>query len=240
MAIRDLTADSYRGGKAVTNIQAGGGLYAQRIVTRRHYDLEAAKDRALQVAGLATANTEHDRSPCRRSPAVPPLAGLRALECGDTVASAYAGGSWSISAPTLSWWRIAPAIRYGPPARTSGRARGATAAPASAYFAAGKRSICVDVGTRRWALLAHHLAGTPTCSSARRATGRDWITDDVARRSEAADPGLIVADVSTFGRLAGGDRHPHERPAGAGGRRAAVGQCHRAVRPDGDTAALPR
>ncbi len=29
------------------------GLYAQRIVTRRHYDLDAAKERALQVAGLA-------------------------------------------------------------------------------------------------------------------------------------------------------------------------------------------
>jgi 4-hydroxybutyryl-CoA dehydratase/vinylacetyl-CoA-Delta-isomerase len=37
----------------VTNIQAGGGLYAQRIVTRRHYDLDGAKERALQVAGLA-------------------------------------------------------------------------------------------------------------------------------------------------------------------------------------------
>jgi 4-hydroxybutyryl-CoA dehydratase/vinylacetyl-CoA-Delta-isomerase len=52
-AIRDLTADSYGGWAAVTNIQAGGGLYAQRIVTRRHYDLEAAKQEALVVAGLA-------------------------------------------------------------------------------------------------------------------------------------------------------------------------------------------
>src|SRR5208282_2167861 len=33
-AIRDLTADAYGGWKAVTNVQAGGGLYAQRIVTR--------------------------------------------------------------------------------------------------------------------------------------------------------------------------------------------------------------
>jgi len=52
-AIRDLTADSYGGWQAVTNIQAGGGLYAQRIVTRRHYDLDAAKQRALEIAGLA-------------------------------------------------------------------------------------------------------------------------------------------------------------------------------------------
>ncbi|MBS44338.1 MAG: 4-hydroxyphenylacetate 3-hydroxylase [Nocardioides sp.] len=52
-AIRDLTADSYGGWKQVTNVQAGGGLYAQRIVTRKHYDLEAAKHAALAAAGLA-------------------------------------------------------------------------------------------------------------------------------------------------------------------------------------------
>jgi len=52
-AIRDLTADSYGGWKQVTNVQAGGGLYAQRIVTRKHYDLDAAKHAALVVAGLA-------------------------------------------------------------------------------------------------------------------------------------------------------------------------------------------
>ena len=52
-AIRDLTADSYGGWKQVTNVQAGGGLYAQRIVTRKHYDMDAAKQAALQVAGLA-------------------------------------------------------------------------------------------------------------------------------------------------------------------------------------------
>ena len=47
--IRDLTADSYGGWSAVTNIQAGGGLYAQRIVTRRHYDLAGAKARAAAL-----------------------------------------------------------------------------------------------------------------------------------------------------------------------------------------------
>jgi 4-hydroxybutyryl-CoA dehydratase / vinylacetyl-CoA-Delta-isomerase len=51
--IRDLTADSYGGWVAVTNIQAGGGLYAQRIVTRKHYDLDHAKQLALAAAGLA-------------------------------------------------------------------------------------------------------------------------------------------------------------------------------------------
>ena len=55
-AIRDLTADSYGGWSQVTNIQAGGGLYAQRIVTRRHYDLDGAKQAALQAAGLAESH----------------------------------------------------------------------------------------------------------------------------------------------------------------------------------------
>ncbi len=52
-AIRDLTADSYGGWHAVTNIQSGGGLYAQRIVTRKHYDLDNARKLALEAAGMA-------------------------------------------------------------------------------------------------------------------------------------------------------------------------------------------
>ena len=52
-AIRDLTADAYGGWKFVTNLQAGGGLYAQRIVTRRHYDMDNAKRKALDIAGMS-------------------------------------------------------------------------------------------------------------------------------------------------------------------------------------------
>ena len=51
-AIRDLTADALGGWRMVTNVQAGGGLYAQRIVTRRHYDLDGAKKKALRAAGM--------------------------------------------------------------------------------------------------------------------------------------------------------------------------------------------
>ncbi|MDG2278356.1 MAG: 4-hydroxyphenylacetate 3-hydroxylase N-terminal domain-containing protein [Pseudomonadales bacterium] len=52
-AIRDFTADAYGGWNAVTNIQAGGGLYAQRIVSRLHYDMTRAKRTALEVGGLS-------------------------------------------------------------------------------------------------------------------------------------------------------------------------------------------
>jgi 4-hydroxybutyryl-CoA dehydratase/vinylacetyl-CoA-Delta-isomerase len=52
-AIRDTTADGLGGWSAVTNIQAGGGLYAQRIVSRMHYDLETAKRMALEYANMS-------------------------------------------------------------------------------------------------------------------------------------------------------------------------------------------
>jgi 4-hydroxybutyryl-CoA dehydratase/vinylacetyl-CoA-Delta-isomerase len=54
-AIRDLTAGTYGGWKAVTTLQAGGGLYAQRSVTRKHFDLEHARQRALELIGMETS-----------------------------------------------------------------------------------------------------------------------------------------------------------------------------------------
>lgn len=51
-AVRDYTADAYGGWRTVTNIQSGGGLYAQRLVTRKHYDLNGAKEKARKAAGL--------------------------------------------------------------------------------------------------------------------------------------------------------------------------------------------
>jgi 4-hydroxybutyryl-CoA dehydratase/vinylacetyl-CoA-Delta-isomerase len=51
-AIRDFTADALGGWHAVTNIQAGGGLYAQRIVSRLHYDMDHAKRVALKTAHM--------------------------------------------------------------------------------------------------------------------------------------------------------------------------------------------
>lgn len=50
--IRDLTADAYGGWHLVTNLQSGGGLFAQRIVTRRHYDMARARSYARQAAGI--------------------------------------------------------------------------------------------------------------------------------------------------------------------------------------------
>ena len=50
--MRDLTADTYGGWIAVTESLAGGGQYAQRLVTLRHYDLANAKELARKAVGL--------------------------------------------------------------------------------------------------------------------------------------------------------------------------------------------
>ncbi|MBV9995922.1 MAG: hypothetical protein JO127_12000 [Caulobacteraceae bacterium] len=51
-AIRDLSASEFGGQRAVSKLHGGGGLYAQRVVTRGRYDLERAKRLALEAAGL--------------------------------------------------------------------------------------------------------------------------------------------------------------------------------------------
>lgn len=59
--VRDLTADTYGGWIAVTESLAGGGQYAQRLVTLRHYDLNEAKRlarRAIGIGGEAATGNE--------------------------------------------------------------------------------------------------------------------------------------------------------------------------------------
>ena len=53
-AIRDLTADALAGWHLGANISAGGGLMAQRLVTRNQYDMANADRLGLIAAGLAT------------------------------------------------------------------------------------------------------------------------------------------------------------------------------------------
>lgn len=50
--VRDLTADTYGGWIAVTESLAGGGQYAQRLVTLRHFDLNHAKSLARRAVGI--------------------------------------------------------------------------------------------------------------------------------------------------------------------------------------------
>jgi 4-hydroxybutyryl-CoA dehydratase/vinylacetyl-CoA-Delta-isomerase len=50
--IRDTTADAYGGWGSVTSKQAGGGQFAQRLVTMRNYDLGRARELARKAVGI--------------------------------------------------------------------------------------------------------------------------------------------------------------------------------------------
>src|SRR4029079_15736303 len=60
---RDLTADTFGGWIAVTESLAGGGQYAQRLVTLRHYDLNNAKALARRAVGIDGDAAGGDKAP---------------------------------------------------------------------------------------------------------------------------------------------------------------------------------
>ena len=64
--IRDATADAFGGWELVTKLMSGGGMYAQRLVTRLHYDMEAAKALAREAAGIVETQAEEVR-PARKA-----------------------------------------------------------------------------------------------------------------------------------------------------------------------------
>ncbi len=51
-AVNDLTSGRYAGHDAVGNLHGGGGLFAQRTVTRIRYDMASSMQKALEAAGL--------------------------------------------------------------------------------------------------------------------------------------------------------------------------------------------
>ena len=52
---RDIVADTYAGHWQVAGLHGSGGPYAQRLVARKQYHMEAAKQRALSAIGLTAA-----------------------------------------------------------------------------------------------------------------------------------------------------------------------------------------
>jgi 4-hydroxybutyryl-CoA dehydratase/vinylacetyl-CoA-Delta-isomerase len=50
--VRNLTSDDWGGREAVSWLQSGGGLFAQRTVLRNRYDMAAARRLALELGGL--------------------------------------------------------------------------------------------------------------------------------------------------------------------------------------------
>ena len=140
-----------------------------------------------------------------------PLADLRVLECGDTLAVAYAGRQLAdlgadvvkIEAPQGDPLRaVGPFVGGIPDRDLSG---------SFAYFNASKRSVVVGPAAddgRRLAELASRahviLRGTRG--------GENWLPDAEVLRLRVADPSLIVVDISAYGRQGDGDQPQSDQP----------------------------
>ena len=131
-----------------------------------------------------------------------PLAGIRVLEAGDTIALAYAGRLLA----DLGAEVVAVEEGAGSPLRALGPFAGGVPdserSASFAYLHAGKRSV-------------RHTAADTVALAARsdvllRSTrdGHDLVADADVTRLRSEDPGLVVVDVSTFGRIGAGEG-PH-------------------------------
>ena len=117
------------------------------------------------------------------------------LEVGDAFAAAYAGRLFVDLGADV----VKVEHDHGDPLRRTGPFVDGASVPA-AYFHAGKRSIDagVDASTDLGLLAAR-------ADIVVRATndGVDWLTDRQLDAASHANPGLIVVDISTFGRQSG-------------------------------------
>jgi 4-hydroxybutyryl-CoA dehydratase/vinylacetyl-CoA-Delta-isomerase len=68
-AIRDMTADSFGGWWLATTNLSGGGLFAQKMVATKHYDMENAKALARKAAKLDEDDDARDREATDSTPA---------------------------------------------------------------------------------------------------------------------------------------------------------------------------
>lgn len=141
-------------------------------------------------------------------PAALPLTGLRVLECGDTLAAAYAGRLLGdLGAEVVKAEQAAgdPLRALGPfVAGIPNRDLSASAA----YFHAGKRSVVIGSGVTAPPddpELARLVAAADVVLRSTR-DGADWVPD--ALLEPRLDDGLLVVDLSTFGRVGRPGPHP--------------------------------
>ncbi len=137
-----------------------------------------------------------------------PLRGIRVLECGDTLAAAYAGRLLvDLGADVVVVEDVGghPLRAVGPFVGASpGRDRSA----GFACFAAGKRSVVVDVSAADGADAIAALAERADVLVRSTRDGVDWLDDVTLAGLRARRPELVVADVSTFGRVGREGPHP--------------------------------
>lgn len=130
-----------------------------------------------------------------------PLVGLRVLECGDTLASAYAGRLLADLGADVVLIEEPAGHRLRARSPHLGASPGVDRSAAFACYAAGKRSVVCGPSVPDGGALRARLLERADVVIRSSADGRDLVTDDELATAASADPGLIVADISTFGRL---------------------------------------
>jgi crotonobetainyl-CoA:carnitine CoA-transferase CaiB-like acyl-CoA transferase len=127
-----------------------------------------------------------------------PLAGLRVLEAGDTLAVAYAGrllADLGADVATVEEAAGSPLRALGP---FAGGVPDAARSASFAYFHGGKRS----VEHREAEIVALAARSDVVLRSSR--DGHELVPEAEIERLQREDPGLVVVDLSTFGRVGTG------------------------------------
>lgn len=136
-----------------------------------------------------------------------PLHGVRVVECGDTLAAAYAGRILcDLGADVV---KVEPA--GGDPLRSLGPFLGGVpdrdlSAPFG-YYAAGKRSLVADVGAELPDPLRGLIARADVVVRST-SSGERWVSDRHLEEARRQNPGLIAVEISTYGSLVADDAHP--------------------------------
>ena len=147
----------------------------------------------------------------RLGPQLQPLDGLRVLECGDTMASAYAGRVLVDLGADV----VVVEDPGGHPMRALaphlGASPGVDRSAGFACFGAGKRSVVCDAATVDGAAVLDDLVAGAEVVIRSTGDGRDRLTDEALAEARVANPALVTVDISTFGRVGAGR-------VGAGGR----------------------
>lgn len=133
------------------------------------------------------------------------LAGVRVLECGDSLAVAYAGRLLNDLG--------ADVVKLEPPEGDPLRAAGPfvagipdrDASGSFAYFNAGKRSVLTSAGPQ----VLRSLAARADVVVRGTRKGVDWILDAELGAVFETNPGLVLVDISTYGRDEDASLHPN-------------------------------
>jgi crotonobetainyl-CoA:carnitine CoA-transferase CaiB-like acyl-CoA transferase len=132
----------------------------------------------------------------------PPLAGVRVLELGDTLAAGYCGHLLADLGADV----VKVELDGGDPLRSAGPFAGGLPdrdlSVSFAYYHANKQSLCLDPSSPHGQAQLGELARSADVVIRSTRSGKEWLSDAQLDAVERDNPGVVVVDISTFGALA--------------------------------------